>query len=106
MNKRVKQMIALATAATLLVGCGATTLEDAKEARESMDLDFSVDLKNIKAADVDGGESVHDPSIMEADGKYYIYGSHMSAAYSTDLRKWEFMINEDFIPSSGYDVSN
>lgn len=34
--------------------------------------------------------SVHDPSIIRADdGYYYIYGSHMAAARSLDLMKWE-----------------
>lgn len=35
-------------------------------------------------------DAVHDPSIILADdGWYYIYGSHMAAARSQDLIKWE-----------------
>ena len=34
--------------------------------------------------------SVHDPSVIRAeDGTFYIYGSHMAAAKSTDLMQWE-----------------
>lgn len=34
--------------------------------------------------------SVHDPSIIKADdGYFYIFGSHMAAARSTDLMSWE-----------------
>ncbi|WP_202842829.1 family 43 glycosylhydrolase [Luteimonas saliphila] len=33
--------------------------------------------------------SVHDPAIVEADGRYYIFGSHLSAARSDDLLRWE-----------------
>lgn len=34
--------------------------------------------------------SVHDPSVMrDADGRYYIYGSHMQAAWSDDLVNWK-----------------
>ncbi len=33
--------------------------------------------------------SVHDPSIVKADGKYYIFGSHRAWAVSTDLMEWE-----------------
>ena len=34
--------------------------------------------------------TVHDPSVILAgDGKYYIYGSHMAAAWSEDLIKWK-----------------
>ena len=33
--------------------------------------------------------SVHDPSVIRAaDGTFYIYGSHMAAARSTDLMSW------------------
>ena len=36
--------------------------------------------------------AVHDPSIIKAeDGYYYIYGSHMAAARSADLIKWELI---------------
>lgn len=35
---------------------------------------------------------VHDPSIIRAgDGLYYIYGSHMAAARSEDLMRWEML---------------
>ena len=34
--------------------------------------------------------SVHDPSVIRAeDGTYYIFGSHMAAAKSTDLMQWQ-----------------
>ncbi len=36
--------------------------------------------------------SVHDPSVIRAeDGTFYIYGSHMAAAKSTDLIRWEMI---------------
>jgi arabinan endo-1,5-alpha-L-arabinosidase len=34
---------------------------------------------------------VHDPSILKADGWYYIYGSHMTAAKSQDLMNWQMI---------------
>jgi arabinan endo-1,5-alpha-L-arabinosidase len=37
---------------------------------------------------------VHDPSILKANGWYYIYGSHMAAAKSQDLMSWQ-MISTD-----------
>ncbi len=33
--------------------------------------------------------SVHDPSIIRANGTFYIYGSHMAAAKSDDLMNWK-----------------
>lgn len=32
--------------------------------------------------------SVHDPSIVEVDGTYYIFGSHLAVAKTTDLMNW------------------
>lgn len=33
--------------------------------------------------------AVHDPAIfVDGDGMYYIFGTHMTAAYSKDLRNW------------------
>ena len=34
---------------------------------------------------------VHDPSIVKADDGYYIFGSHLAAAKSTDLINWEYI---------------
>lgn len=40
--------------------------------------------------------AVHDPSIMRAeDGRYYIYGSHMQAAWSDDLVNWKLFSKID-----------
>lgn len=44
--------------------------------------------------------SVHDPSIFKADdGTYYVFGSHIDAAKSTDLQNWKLFTN-------GYATSN
>ena len=79
-------------------------------------LDFTVKYDGIKTAKIEAGVSVHDPSIYKADGKYYIFGSHMSTAVSEDLRTWtslgdgykvkdqiyyELMANEDAFAYSG-----
>lgn len=34
---------------------------------------------------------VHDPSIIKADGTYYLFGSHLADAKSTNLMDWEQM---------------
>lgn len=33
--------------------------------------------------------SVHDPSVIKVDDTFYVFGSHLAAAKSTDLRNWE-----------------
>ncbi len=50
---------------------------------------YTVSYDGIATGDVSSGVSVHDPSILEVDGTYYIYGTHMTAAKSTDLLNWE-----------------
>ncbi|MGB4659264.1 MAG: glycoside hydrolase family 43 protein [Mobilitalea sp.] len=43
--------------------------------------------------------SVHDPSIVKANGRYYIFGSHMAWAKSEDLMNWTTFrnnINTDY----------
>lgn len=57
-------------------------------AKQPEKLDFTVNYDGIATAKIEAGVSVHDPSIVKADGKYYIFGSHMSTAVSDDLRTW------------------
>ena len=43
---------------------------------------------------------VHDPSVIrDDDGTFYVFGSHLAAARSTDLMNWQFVAN-------GLDASN
>lgn len=42
-----------------------------------------------------GNASVHDPSVLYADGTYYIYGSHMQAAKSSNLQDWKLFSKLD-----------
>ncbi len=63
------------------------------------DLDFTVSYDGITTAKIGAGASVHDPSIIKADGKYYLFGSHMSTAVSEDLRNWTVI-------GSGYKVKD
>lgn len=94
----------------------AVTEEEGEVGKLPADLDFTVNLDGIKTAKIAAGVSVHDPSIYKADGKYYIFGSHMSTAVSEDLRTWtslgdgykvkdqiyyELMANEDAFAYSG-----
>lgn len=102
-----KALLACALSASMMLGvtaCGSggdtqeTSSDDAVQAEEGAveeaaeeapaDLDFTVSYDGIITAKIDAGASVHDPSIIKADGKYYIFGSHMSTAVSDDLRTW------------------
>ncbi len=37
--------------------------------------------------------SVHDPSVIKVDDTYYVFGSHLAAAKSTDLMNWQVIAN-------------
>ena len=44
--------------------------------------------------------AVHDPSVIRTDdGTFYVFGSHLAAARSTDLMQWDYVAN-------GLDASN
>ncbi len=60
--------------AVILTGCGKLQGKDASQ---------------IEQGNAALGISVHDPSVVKADGKYYIFGSHMEAAESGDLKTWK-----------------
>ena len=69
---------------------GESKPQELEESGETMteETDYIVDYEGIATAKIEAGVSVHDPSVYKADGKYYIFGSHMSTAVSEDLRHW------------------
>lgn len=114
MKKRWIATLLSACAAVSLCGCGQTqevlqeseTVQSAQDETEVQSMADTKDAEEIKTASelevnydgiatgkINAGVSVHDPSIIKANGQYYIYGSHMSGAVSTDLRIWENIAN-------------
>lgn len=90
-----KKIFILFVAAVAIVGAGiGIYLNFDTIFQEKIDSDFTVSYDGIETAAIKAGVSVHDPSILAADGTYYIYGSHMSGAKSTDLRTWEWTGND------------
>ena len=67
----------------------STTAPTTVATEPSLVLDFTVDKDKIPTGDVTSGASVHDPSVLRVGDTYYIYGSHMTAAKSTDLKSWQ-----------------
>ena len=73
--KNVVLMVALLFCVSLLA--------HAEEVTPNSELPMPKFMKNV---------AVHDPSIIRAeDGSYYIFGSHMAAATSTDLIDWKLI---------------
>lgn len=109
MKKGAKAAVGIIAAAVVIGGVGVcVSLNASKEndsgtkkeaAGEKVDSDFSVSYDGIKTARLNAGGSVHDPSVFEVDGTYYIYGSHMATAKSDNLKDWTMI-------SDGYGTDN
>ncbi len=70
--------------AALGSGCSAPSVG------ESTVLPQEASMEEIAKGSVNSGASLHDPQvIMAEDGTYYCYGTHMTAATSSDLIKWD-----------------
>ncbi len=112
MTKRgITALLGTCLLTTALCGCGQTqqTAQESAGEEEKMSTEvsqtmeevqtaeqeaaFTVSYDGIETADIKAGVAVHDPSIIKADGKYYIYGSHMTGAVSEDLRSWKNIAN-------------
>ncbi len=60
----------------------------------SCSLGSSISPENTAAAANKARVSVHDPSIFkDTDGTYYVFGSHIEAAKTTDLQNWTRFTN-------------
>ena len=95
----LKRSIAAIGVATMLVGTAAGCGSNAGEELKVEDMDFNADMSGIATGSLNAGSSVHDPSIVVTDDKYYIVGTHMTFAYSDDLRKWT-------LKGNGYTATN
>lgn len=100
-------VLTAATVATTLAGCGTATgtsgaatsasegesVQSSSESSSSDSAKWEVSYDGIATGTIDAGAAVHDPSIIQVDDKYYIFGSHMTGAVTTDLRKFSFVGN-------------
>lgn len=108
-NKMKKRMLVLLSGvllAGLVTGCGKDTVTDPNdETAGNAEITGSVEEEIVEPvlteANYDGitvasngaKVSVHDPSIKVFNGKYYIYGSHMTGAVSDDMQVWKYIGN-------------
>ncbi len=59
--------------------------------KEKINSDFSVSYEGVRTAGIHARVNVHDPSVIQEGNNYYIFGSHMTGAVSTDLRTWSYV---------------
>ncbi|WIV17597.1 family 43 glycosylhydrolase [Paenibacillus polygoni] len=80
--KRSKKAALLTTTLTVLLSVfgstGAISVSEAKGANEQTSPVFQE-------------ASVHDPSVIKVDNTFYVFGSHLAAAKSTDLMSWNLI---------------
>lgn len=77
--KLLSLLLSLIFIAYCFAGCGAVKTDALMKSLEGDALDFNDS----------NGVSVHDPSLFKAeDGTYYVTGSHIASAKSTDLINW------------------
>lgn len=111
--KKTAEMIALGLLAfsLLLSACGTEDKSGRSDSGETAgtaeisqspareDLDFSLSYEGIETGRYVSGANVHDPSVIQDGGQFYIFGSHMATAKSEDLRMWRSI-------GSGYQAKN
>lgn len=77
----MKKIIFVAVMLMFTIACGKKATKGVNEAVDSNKL---VNFSNV---------SVHDPSIINDNGTYYIIGSHLAFAKSTNLKDWTQLEN-------------
>lgn len=82
-RNKLKKIISVLSAGVMLSSLGIGNIVFAKDSNEE------------KAR-----VSVHDPSIVKDGDEYYIFGSHIDAAKSTDLKNWTVFTNGYTTPNN------
>ena len=72
-----------------------TTQEETMKKDESMHSDdyWNVNYDGIKTSKINVGVSVHDPSIYYENDTFYIFGTHMASAKSSDGKHFSYLGN-------------
>ncbi len=88
-------------------GCGGSGENDLPDTY-SLPVNTSVEdpTSGISDSSLYNSYSVHDPSVIKTDGAYYVFGSHLDAAKTTNLQTWEAVSqpNGDMDASPLFDV--
>lgn len=109
MNKTLICAVSVLTAVVMMTACSKGTNENLNKEpateqvvndnnKTNQEVKENADNQLVVTNPVDNGvekggpmftnASVHDPSVLFADGTFYVYGSHLGSAKSTDLMNW------------------
>ncbi|WP_114855765.1 glycoside hydrolase family 43 protein [Brachybacterium sp. YJGR34] len=75
----------LATSLVVSAATGGSALLSSAAQADPIEDNSGPDLPDPSFTEV----SVHDPSVIRADGQFYVFGSHLAAAKTPDLLHWE-----------------
>lgn len=110
MKSTLSKYVAMVLAFALLVPAFAyADSQDTKGSGKQESASPSVDLKGLPASSTTLNKeasptftnvSVHDPSIIKDGKEYYVFGSHIEAAKSTDLMNWTTFTNGYTTPNN------
>ncbi len=96
-NRRFKTtafLLGALLAAGAVTSCAKEEIKETpKEEEITETMDFNVDLDAFDKSKYSAGISVHDPSVYKDGDMYYIIGTHMTMAYSKDLKTWAYSGN-------------
>lgn len=81
---------AVAVTLTATISQDADKPSDVLKTPVTKTIDVSVQPQSAGSDSTHSRVTVHDPSIVKANGKYYSFGSHRAFARSTDLQHWEY----------------
>lgn len=92
-RRRLQRICALLlTLAVLLSGCADSkaAIEEAQSEEVTQEGETVQEEQTVQTTEVAVSRvTVHDPSVVYDKGTYYVFGSHMAWAKSTDLMNWE-----------------
>ncbi|OPJ60746.1 glycoside hydrolase family 43 protein [Clostridium oryzae] len=95
MKKPSKRSVLYFVIVVMVVVICVVTIEIVRRTGKSEQKSISSQVKKSKKR-----VSVHDPSVVKAGNKYYVFGSHIEAAQSTDLQNWTKFTNSYKTPGN------
>lgn len=127
MKKIIRKTLLLGVVMAFATGCGSsekqtevtTQIQTQQEQPDEVSQEMQSDVEQSQESDNEGETemtdvkysrvSVHDPSVVYDNGTYYVFGSHMAWAKSTDLTNWETFsmnINSEYASLFGKEWEN
>lgn len=88
---KLNSMALIMSGILLISGCGGSSGDKKEIPPNTIPPNVTLPNPTVNAEAIEFNDmAVHDPSIIRAtDGTFYVFGSHLSAAKSTDLMTWE-----------------